>query len=103
MVNPKSLANLTNHKRKKGSKNKFTSLKDSFLKAFEEIENSEENLLQWATKNKRDFYGMVSKMLPAKIDTDGDVNALTILKLAETIKAIANDKNTTVSKNLVQE
>jgi len=56
--------NINKNGRPKGTKNKFTSLKDSFLEAFQEIEKTDVPLFQWALKNRRDFYGLISKMLP---------------------------------------
>ena len=58
--------------RPKGSQNKFTSLKDSFLKAFEEIGGTE-GLVEWAKKNSKNrerFYQMITKMLPSSLDVD---------------------------------
>jgi len=64
--------------RPKGSKNKFTTLKQSFLDAFEAIGGTEE-LTRWGKKplNRESFYKMVTKLLPKAIDTklvddDGD-------------------------------
>jgi len=71
--NPNAKANLTNQGkgRQKGSKNKFTSLKDSFLQAFEKMGGTEA-LMEWGEKekNKKDFYGMIAKMLPNKVEGD---------------------------------
>ena len=55
--------------RKKGSLNKFTTLKDSFLYAFEKI-GGREGLAEWAKKpkNRGAFYAIVAKMLPSKTD-----------------------------------
>lgn len=58
--------------RQKGSKNKFTSLKESFLEAFEEL-GGVEGLAGWAKKNNTtqgQFYQMISKMLPSNADLD---------------------------------
>lgn len=69
-MNPKGNASSLNP-RKKGSKNKFTALKDQFLNAFEAI-GGEKELAAWAKdkRNRPAFYGMIAKMLPAKIDAD---------------------------------
>jgi len=59
--------------RPKGSKNKFTSLKDTFLGVFEKM-GGEEELLAWAKKSERNkavFYGWITKMLPANVDFTG--------------------------------
>ena len=63
--------------RKKGSKNKFTNLKEAFLQAFEQT-GGVLGLVEWITKNARnrgDFYKMITKMLPANVDvaTKGDI------------------------------
>ena len=55
--------------RKKGSKNKFTTLKQAFLDAFIGIGGTEE-LKTWAKdeKNRAVFYQMVAKLLPKEVD-----------------------------------
>ena len=55
--------------RPKGSKNKFTTLKQAFLDAFEEL-GGVEGLVEWAEKNshtKEQFYKMITKMLPTHV------------------------------------
>ena len=64
--------------RKKGSVNKFTSLKDSFLDAFEAIDGTQ-GLIDWINENKRNralFYGWITKMLPTNVDLGGNANIL---------------------------
>lgn len=66
--------------RPKGSKNKFTDLKQAYLDVFEKIEvegkkknNQVKTLYMWATKNDKNqgiFYQMISKMLPSSLDVD---------------------------------
>ena len=66
--------------RAKGSKNKFTNLKQAYLDVFEEIEKEGKKknpkiktFFKWATKNDRNqglFYQMVSKMLPTNLTAD---------------------------------
>ena len=66
--------------RPKGSTNKFTDLKQSYLDIFEKIEkegakkdSTIKSLFMWATKNDRNqgmFYQMISKMLPSNMDVD---------------------------------
>lgn len=65
--------------RKKGSLNKFTTLKDSFLYAFEKI-GGKEGLAEWAKKpkNRGAFYAIVAKMLPNKTDIGNLSGSLTI-------------------------
>lgn len=60
--------------RPKGTPNKFTTLKQSFLNAFEEI-GGEAELANWAKlpRNRAVFYKMIATMLPKNIDLD--VNA----------------------------
>ena len=67
--------NLTNEGkgRPKGCKNKFTSLKDAFLHAFESI-GGEAALAEWAVKpqNRPTFYQLIARMLPNKTEVTGD-------------------------------
>jgi len=73
--------------RPKGSNNKFTDLKQTFLDVFDKIEKEAEEkehvdgLYDWAMKNSRNqgmFYQIISKMLPTNISADlsGDVNVM---------------------------
>ena len=55
--------------RPKGSVNKFTSLKDSFLSVYERM-GGEDALLAFADKHKPLFYGWITKMLPSNITAD---------------------------------
>lgn len=54
--------------RPKGAKGKFTSLRQSFLDAFEQMGGTKA-LVQWGRQpqNKKDFYMMVCKMLPREM------------------------------------
>jgi hypothetical protein len=67
----------------KGSKDKFTSLKQSFLDAFQGIGGTDE-LKKWATdeKHQKDFFKMIATMLPrtveGKVTGDLTVNINTI-------------------------
>ena len=63
-LHPHSLANLTG--RKKGSKNKFTSLKQAFLNAFVEM-GGERKLMEWGKENPTEFYRLLAKLLPRQI------------------------------------
>jgi len=69
--------------RPKGSKDKFTSLKDSFLQAFEGIGGTEA-MIDWAQekKNRKDFYQMIAKMLPNKVEGDLSGKMTVIFKSA---------------------
>jgi hypothetical protein len=55
--------------RPRGCKNKFTSLKDSFIQAFKEIGGQAE-LAKWAAekKNRTAFYQMLARMLPNRLE-----------------------------------
>ena len=57
--------------RRKGTPNKFTSIKQSFLDAFkDERVGGTEGLVLWVKKNERNramFYGWITKMLPSSI------------------------------------
>ena len=64
--------------RKKGTPNKFTTLKQAYLDAF----NSKEmgsiqgliNAFKVTPFTKREFYKLISKMLPSNVTVDGDLN-----------------------------
>ena len=62
---PNSLANLSG--RKKGQKNKFTTLKQAFLNAFVNM-GGEGELKTWAKDNPTEFYRLVAKLLPRQVD-----------------------------------
>ena len=71
--------------RPKGSKNKFTNLKAAFLEAFEELGGAE-GLWEWAEKNqanKRAFYQMITKMLPASLVGEIDIKELPLVKFTQ--------------------
>jgi len=59
--------------RPKGLKNKFTSLKDSFIEAFEKTGGTEGliNFINESKKNRSMFYGWITKMLPSNVDFTG--------------------------------
>jgi len=66
-----------NSGRKKGTPNKFTTLKQAFINAFNSKEmGGEEGMTKvFATNNftKREFYKLISKMLPSNVTVDGDL------------------------------
>lgn len=68
-----------NSGRKKGTPNKFTTLKKAFLDAFEDERiDGKEGLVEVYSKNdqrKMEFFKLLSKMLPSNVDVDlsGDV------------------------------
>ncbi len=80
--------------RAKGSKNKFTNLKQAFLDVFEQIEkesikdNEVKSFFQWSIKNDKNrglFYQLISKMLPSNVTMDGDMQ-VTIKRIITDIK-----------------
>jgi len=84
MANPKGNPdNLTakGKGRKKGSKNKFTNIKQAFLDAFEQVGGMNE-LAEWGGKreNKGQFFQMVTKLLPRSVEADlkhtGDIKII---------------------------
>jgi len=64
--------------RKKGTPNKFTSLKQAFINAFNsEKMGGEKGMTEVFAANsftKREFYKLISKMLPSNVTVDGDLN-----------------------------
>ena len=68
MANPKGYpATLRPGKgRPKGSKNKFTLLKNAFLEAFEEI-GGKDALVKWAEQNRGKFYEFLVRLFPKEL------------------------------------
>ena len=64
--------------RKKGTPNKFTTLKDAFINAFNsKAMGGEKGMTAVFSANsftKREFYKLISKMLPSNVTVDGDLN-----------------------------
>ena len=64
--------------RKKGTPNKFTTLKQAFINAFNsEAMGGEKGMTTVFAANsftKREFYKLISKMLPSNVTVDGDLN-----------------------------
>ena len=61
--------------RQKGSINKFTTLKQAFIGAFNSPElRGEAGLTDWAKlkKNQTEFYRLLSKLFPAEVKVGGD-------------------------------
>jgi hypothetical protein len=63
--------------RRKGARNKFTTLKAAFVNAFQKL-GGEEALLEWIKENdlksgerKKEFFKMVATMLPRDIEVSG--------------------------------
>lgn len=60
----------------KGTKSKFTNLKESYLETFIKLDGSQ-GLYEWAKKNDRNkalFYQMITKMLPSNLDVSGQIS-----------------------------
>ena len=59
--------------RPKGSRNKFTDLKQSFLQVFTDLNPTEdcEHLMESAKENPKDYYGLVSKLFPQRTELSG--------------------------------
>lgn len=76
MINPRSLKNLQKTGRPKGTKNKFTSLKEAFLDAFEAAGGTE-FIIAFAKdkQNQAAFLQMLARMLPtsAKVEQSSDI------------------------------
>ena len=69
--------------RPKGSKDKFTDLKNSFLEAFEKL-GGVDALVEWAKKNantKAQFYAMITKLFPRTIDVSASDSMTDYVKL----------------------
>ena len=69
-----------NSGRKKGTPNKFTTLKKAFLDAFEDERiGGTEGLIKVYSKNdmrKMEFFKLISKMLPSNMNIEGDLKAI---------------------------
>ena len=81
--------------RPKGSKNKFTSLKQSFLDAFEQTGGTE-GLKKWIQENKRNranFYQMVTRLFPQEVAHTGEIktNDPLIIKVVHVKTASPDD------------
>jgi hypothetical protein len=81
--------------RPKGKPNKFTTLKQAFLDAFEKM-GGIEALYEWAKTNqhtKAQFYQMIAKMLPSNIDVEAGKNLQAlILSITDFKKSFDNLK-----------
>ena len=67
--------------RKKGTPNKFSNLKEAFLRVFDEL-GGWQGLFDWAKRsprNKTEFYKIIAKMLPAHLDLPDDSNIVNII------------------------
>jgi hypothetical protein len=67
--------------RKPGQRNKFSTLKASFLEAFESL-GSTQGLLTWArtsAKNRELFYSWLSRMLPHELSVPAEGGDITVI------------------------
>ena len=68
----------SNSGRKKGTLNKFTTLKDAFINAFNSEKMGGEKgmteVFAATSFTKREFYKLISKMLPSNVTIEGDLN-----------------------------
>ena len=66
----------SNSGRKKGTRNKFTTLKEAFMNAYNSKEmGGEKGMTKVFAANsftKREFYKLISKMLPSNVEMDVD-------------------------------
>lgn len=63
--------------RPKGSRNRFTELRDEFMLAFEKI-GGREALVNWGKDNPDQFYKLVVQMLPKERTVDMRSQAMTL-------------------------
>ena len=63
--------------RPRGSRNKFTHLRDEFLLAFEEV-GGREALVKWAESNPDQFYRLVVQLLPKERTVDMTTRQVTL-------------------------
>jgi len=81
--------NLKGHKlggRKKGTPNKFTSLKQSFLDAFIAMDSDPKTSLKSFAKhplNRKDFLKMVASMLPKEMTLKGDADSPLVIQFGK--------------------
>ena len=90
--------------RPKGSENKFTNLKQSFLDVFEKIEeegkkegSQVKDLFTLATKSERNqmtFYQIISKMLPSNVTVDGEMKLMYLIS-EKVLPEISKDNDDT--------
>jgi len=63
--------------RKRGTPNQFTTLKDAFIEAFQDL-GAAQGLIKWVRKNnenQRVFYSLLARMLPAEMKGNFSVDA----------------------------
>ena len=78
--------------RPKGAKNRYTEVKESFLKAFNKLGGTK-GLIDWANenpRNKKDFYAMVVSLLPKKPEENLEKEPLIITTYVHNKETIDN-------------
>ena len=74
--------------RPKGSKNKYTRLRDDILSVFKKLGGSKA-MAKWAATHQKDFYTIMAGLLPKQIEPPGDGEGIQILLIRP------NDSNKT--------
>jgi hypothetical protein len=76
-----------------GQLNKVNRLvKDVFSEVFNELQNDPETSLEsWARENKRDFYNLVTKLIPVQLDHAGEVIQRIIIEDHESYTSIQKE------------
>lgn len=79
--------------RKTGTPNKFTSLKQSFLDAFE-LTGGTRGLAEWIAKSERNrsmFYGLATKLFPQEVAHSGAVDGKLTVEIVRIKDEIEKD------------
>jgi len=80
--------------RGRGSKNKFTNIKEQFLAAYEDI-GGLDALITWAKqpKNQTEFYKMLTKLFPKEIKAELKIGkSISEYSTEELVQLITEDK-----------
>ncbi len=86
--------------RPKGSKNKYTEIKDEFLLAYHHI-GGLGNLTQWAKKeaNQGKFFEMLTKLFPREIKAEINIGrAISEYSVDELVEIVTGQKTTDTSE-----
>ena len=87
-----------NNGRPVGSVNKVNRLiKDVFSEVFNELQTDPETSLEtWARKNQRDFYNIVTKLIPVQLDHAGEVIQRIIIEDNRNCKQLEDEGNASI-------
>lgn len=96
MANEQNLTN-AGRGRRKGSKNKFTNLKDAFMQAFEEL-GDVEGLVKWGKIHRTEFYTILARLLPLESKINGNRPDEMKPNWSVFINACENSKQSTENK-----